>query len=117
MSARSTRPEARLGAVRVGGDESVVVMGVLNVSPESFYGGSVHRDRDALVRAGAAMARAGAAILDVGARSTAPYLDTAIDDAEEADRLAAAVHCLAGKVGLPVSADTARASAVRAALD
>jgi dihydropteroate synthase len=117
MFARSTRPEALLGAVRVGGDASVVVMGALNVSPESFYGGSVHRDRDALVRAGAAMARAGAAILDVGARSTAPYLDTAIDDAEEADRLAAAVHCLVGKVGLPVSADTARASAVRAALD
>jgi dihydropteroate synthase len=92
-------------------------MGALNVSPESFYGGSVHRDREALVRAGTAMARAGAAILDVGARATAPYLDTAIDDAEEADRLAAAVACLVAKVGVPVSADTARASAARAALD
>jgi dihydropteroate synthase len=92
-------------------------MGALNVSPESFYGGSVHRDRDALVRAGTAMARAGAVILDVGARATAPYLDTAIDDAEEADRLAVAVACLVAKVGVPVSADTARASAARAALD
>ena len=92
-------------------------MGALNVSPESFYGGSVHGDRDALVRAGAAMARAGAAILDVGARSTAPYLDTAIDDGAEADRLAAAVHALVTKVGLPVSADTARAASARAAID
>jgi dihydropteroate synthase len=92
-------------------------MGALNVSPESFYGGSVHRDRDALVRAGTAMARAGAVILDVGARSTAPYLETAIDDAEEADRLAAAVQVLVGKTGLPVSADTARVSVARAALD
>ena len=83
------RPEATLAGVRVGGDEPVVVMGALNVSPESFYGGSIHRDRDALVRAGAAMARAGAAILDVGARSTAPYLDTAIDERAEADHLAA----------------------------
>jgi dihydropteroate synthase len=116
-SVRSVRPEGLLAGVRVGGDQPVVVMGALNVSPESFYGGSVHRDRDALVRAGAAMARAGAVILDVGARSTAPYLETAIDDAEEADRLAAAVHSLVGKVGLPVSADTARASAARAALD
>jgi dihydropteroate synthase len=106
-----------LGGVRVGGDQPIVVMGALNVSPESFYGGSVHRDRDALVRAGAAMARAGAAILDVGARSTAPYLETAIDDGEEADRLAAAVHALVTKVGLPVSADTARAGVARAALD
>src|SRR5712691_9946571 len=98
--ARRDPAEAMLGAVRVGGDAAVVVMGALNVSPESFYGGSVHRDRDALVRAGAAMARAGAAILDVGARSTAPYLDTGIDDADEADRLAIAVHTLVTKIGL-----------------
>jgi dihydropteroate synthase len=108
---------AVLGDVRVGGGAPVVVMGALNVSPESFYAGSVHRDRDALVRAGTAMARAGAVILDVGARSTAPYLPTAIDDAEETDRLAAAVEALVTKVGLPVSADTARPAAARAALD
>lgn len=114
MSARS---EAFLGLVRVGGDASVVVMGALNVSPESFYGGSVHRDRDALVRAGAAMAKSGAALLDVGARSSAPYLETAIGDTEEAERLATAVHALVTKVGLPVSADTARGPAARAALD
>ena len=117
QSARSVRAEALLGSVRVGGDSPVVVMGALNVSPESFYGGSIHRDRDALVRAAAAMARAGAGLLDVGARSTAPYLETAIDDAEEADRLAGAVQCLVAKVGLPVSADTSRASVARAAVD
>jgi len=116
-SERTERAEALLGNVRVGGEHGVVVVGALNVSPESFYGGSVHRDRDALVRAGVAMARAGAVLLDVGARSTAPYLETGIDDAEEAERLAAAVHVLVGKVGIPVSADTARASVARAALD
>jgi dihydropteroate synthase len=63
------------------------------------------------------MARAGASILDVGARSTAPYLPTTLDDAEETDRLAAAVDALVAKVGLPVSADTARAGAARAALE
>jgi dihydropteroate synthase len=114
---RASLAEAVLGNVRVGGERAVVVIGALNVSPESFYGGSVHRDRDALVRAGAAMARAGAAILDVGARSTAPYLHTTVDDAEEMDRLASAVQFLVGKVGLPVSADTARPSAARAALE
>lgn len=117
MSTRSSRAEALLGSVRVGGDAPVVVMGALNVSPESFYGGSVHRDRDALVRAGAAMARAGAAIIDVGARSTAPYLTSAVDAVEEADRLAAAVEVLVAKVGVPVSADTSRAPAARAALE
>ena len=114
---RAGWPQATLGNVRVGGEQPVVVIGALNVSPESFYGGSVHRDRDTLVRAGTAMARAGAVLLDVGARSTAPYRETAIDDAEESDRLAGAVHVLVTKVGLPVSADTARASAALAALD
>lgn len=108
---------AFLGSVRVGGDAPVVVMGALNVSPESFYAGSVHRDREALVRAGTAMARAGATILDVGARSSAPYLPTAIDASEETERLAGAVETLVTKVGLPVSADTAQAAAARAALD
>ena len=114
---RAGWPQATLGNVRVGGEQPVVVIGALNVSPESFYGGSVHRDRDTLVRAGTAMARAGAVLLDVGARSTAPYRETAIDDAEESDRLAGAVHVLVTKVALPVSADTARASAALAALD
>jgi len=111
------RPEASLGGVRVGGAHPVAVMGALNVSPESFYAGSVHRDRDALVRAGVAMARAGAVILDVGARSTAPYRETEIGEREEAERLAGAVETLVAKVGLPVSADTARLAPARAALD
>ncbi len=116
-SQRGTRPEARLGTVWVGGERPVVVMGALNVSPESFYGGSVHRDAAALLRAATAMVEAGAAILDVGARSTAPYLETAVDDDEETARLTRAVELLAGKLGLPISADTARPAPARAALD
>ena len=64
-----------------------------------------------------AMAEAGAAFLDVGAMSTAPYLDTRVEEAEEAGRLARAVDLLVTKVGLPVSADTARLRPARAALD
>jgi dihydropteroate synthase len=113
----SARPEARLGTVSVGGERPVIVMGALNVSPESFYGGSVHRDAVALLRAATAMVDAGAAILDVGARSTAPYLETAVDDDEETARLARAIELLATKLGVPVSADTARPAPARAALD
>ena len=113
----AARPEARLGSVLVGGGHPVVVMGALNVSPESFYGGSVHRGATALLRAATAMVEAGAAILDVGARSTAPYLDTVIDDLEETARLTSAVELLASKLGVPISADTARPVPARAALD
>jgi dihydropteroate synthase len=117
LSDWAPRHEALLGGVRVGGQNRVVVMGALNVSPESFYGGSVHRDAAALLRAATSMVEAGAAILDVGARSTAPYLDTAIDDDEETTRLARAVELLRTKLGVPVSADTARPGPARAALD
>jgi dihydropteroate synthase len=106
-----------LGDVAVGTDLPVVLMGVLNVSPESFYRGSVHVDVDELLRAADAMIAGGAQILDVGAMSTAPYLSTRIDEAEEADRLARAVTALTAKFSVAVSADTTRSGPARAALE
>ena len=92
-------------------------MGVLNVSPESFHAGSVHTAGDALLGAALTMVEAGAALIDVGARSTAPYRETDISDADERARLARAVEVLASKLPVPISADTARPGPARAALD
>jgi dihydropteroate synthase len=92
-------------------------MGALNVSPESFHSGSVYREVGALVDAALEMVEAGAALIDVGARSTAPYLETAISDEEERRRLAAAVDALVAKVAVPISADTTRPEAARAAFE
>ena len=97
----------------------VVVMGVLNVSPESFYAGSVHRELDD-ARAGRARrwSRAGAAILDVGAR-----VDGAVPRDRDRRRGGGAIGWRGGrgawprKLAVPVSADTARAAPARAALD
>lgn len=108
---------ANLGGVTVGEGCPVALIGVLNVSPESFYPGSIYLAPDDLVRAAEAMVEAGAQILDVGAMSTAPYLPTRISEAEEADRLAAAVHLLATKLGAPISADTTRSGPARSALE
>lgn len=108
---------ASLGGVEVGDGLPVVVMGALNVSPESFHGASIHVDPSALLRAAERMVAAGAALVDVGARSTAPYLTTEIDEEEEARRLGRAVEVLAPKLAVPVSADTARALPARAALE
>jgi len=92
-------------------------MGVLNVSPESFHAGSVRAAADDLLSAALAMVEAGAVLIDVGARSTAPYLDTAITDEEERTRLARAIEVLAPKVPVPISADTSRPGPARAALE
>ena len=57
-------------------------MGVLNVSPESFHPGSVHAEADDLLSTALAMVEAGAGLIDIGARSTAPYWTTDISDEE-----------------------------------
>jgi len=108
---------AIVAGVSVGDGLDVAVVGALNVSPESFYSGSVVVDADRLLQAGEAMARAGAAWLDVGAMSTAPYLEARIPEALEADRLHWAVGLLTTKLGLPVSADVSRVGPARAALE
>ncbi len=108
---------AIVAGVSVGDGLDVAVVGALNVSPESFYSGSVVVDADRLLQAGEAMARAGAAWLDVGAMSTAPYLEARIPEAQEADRLRWAIGLLTTKLDLPVSADVSRVGPARAALE
>ena len=108
---------AALGDVTVGDDLRVAVAGVVNLSPESFHPDSVHTRGEDLLSVALGMVEAGAALIDVGARSTAPYLDTAISEAEERDRLARAVELLARRIPVPISADTARAEPARAALE
>ena len=108
---------AALGDVTVGDDLRVAVAGVVNLSPESFHPDSVHTRGEDLLSVALGMVEAGAALIDLGARSTAPYLDTAISEAEERDRLARAVELLARKIPVPISADTARPEPARAALE
>ena len=108
---------ATLAGVHLGDGLPVAVVGALNVGPGSFYAGSVVTRSDDLLRAAERMVSEGAAFLDVGARSTAPYLADTISTSEEAERLAWAIALLAGKLGVPISADTSRIEPARAALD
>ncbi len=108
---------ASLGDVIVGEGLPVAVMGVINVSPESFHRGSVRVSEDEILATALAMVDAGAALVDVGARSTAPYLETAITEETERARLGRAVEILARKIPVPISADTVRAGPARAALE
>jgi dihydropteroate synthase len=108
---------ACLAGITVGDGVNVAVMGALNVSPESFYRGSVATQDDELLRAAEAMVSAGAALLDVGAMSTAPYLEGTVSASEEAERLGHAVERLVKRLEIPVSADTSRHAPARAALE
>lgn len=112
-----TAPRGILGTVAVGGQAPVAILGALNLSPESFYAGSVHRGVDDLVRAALDMVEAGATMIDVGARSTAPYGMTTLDEAEEMARLLPAVGALARKLPVPISIDTTRVAVAARGLD
>src|SRR5258705_6158282 len=108
---------ALLAGVTLGRAVPVAVMGALNVSPESFHPGSVTTEGADLLAAALAMVDAGATLIDVGARSTAPYGTATVSDRDEQERLARAVETLAAKVPVPISADTTRPGPARAALD
>src|SRR5262245_34491387 len=108
---------AALAGVHLGDGLPVAVMGALNLGPGSFYAGSVVVRSDDLLRAAERMVAEGASLLDVGARSTAPYLSDAVSVSEETERLAWAVSLLAGKLDVAISADTSRVGPARAALD
>jgi dihydropteroate synthase len=108
---------ACLAGVTVGDGMDVAVMGALNVSPESFYRGSIAAHDDELLRVAEAMVSAGAKFLDVGAMSTAPYMEGTVSASEEAERLGHAVERLVKRIEVPISADTSRHAPARAALE
>lgn len=94
-----------------------LVMGVLNVTPDSFSDGGQFMDPAAAVAHAAEMAQQGADILDIGAESTRPYGDPVpVSTDDEKARLAPVLPEVV-KLGLPVSIDTIKASIATWALD
>jgi dihydropteroate synthase len=92
------------------------VMGILNVTPDSFSDGGRHADPAAAVDAAAAMVAAGAAIIDVGGESTRPGA-ARVPAAEQIDRVAPVVAAVAARFEVAVSIDTTLGPVARAALD
>lgn len=95
-------------------DRSLIV-GILNITPDSFSDGGVHADPGAAVAAAHRMRAAGADVLDVGGESTRPGAGTP-DEAEERRRVIPVIERLAAEVDLPISVDTRRAAVARAAI-
>ena len=90
------------------------VMGILNVTPDSFFDGGRHADPDRAVERGRMLAAEGADIVDVGGESTRPGA-RAVDASVEIARVVPVVEALAAE-GIPVSVDTSKPEVMRAAL-
>jgi dihydropteroate synthase len=91
------------------------IMGVLNVTPDSFSdGGRFDTVEKAVTQAGNLVAE-GADILDIGGESTRPFSDS-VSTNEEIDRVVPVIEKIAGQVDVPISIDTPKAEVARQAL-
>ena len=93
-----------------------VVMGVLNVTPDSFSDGGAFLDPDAACEHAVKMVEEGAGVIDIGGESTRPGAAEISADTELA-RILPVLHKLAGRITVPLSIDTRHASVARAALE
>lgn len=93
-----------------------LVMGIVNVTPDSFSDGGRHAQTDAAVAHGMRLAAEGADLLDVGGESTRPFSEP-VSAAEELRRVTEVVRRLAAESGLPVSIDTSKAAVAARAVE
>lgn len=93
-----------------------LLMGVVNVTPDSFFDGGRYLDAEAAVAHAVQLVEEGADLLDIGAESTRPGADS-VNEAEEHRRAIPVVTAVARAVTVPISIDTSKASVARAALD
>lgn len=96
--------------------ERPLIMGIVNVTPDSFYDGGRYARPEQAVAHAVELVRQGADILDVGAESTRPGA-CPVPEQDEIDRVIPVIEDLACRVTVPISVDTTKASVARLALE
>ena len=96
--------------------ERTLLMGVINVTPDSFSGDGLHLDVEAAVERALDMERDGADIIDIGGESTRPGAEW-LDSEEELGRVMPVLKLLLGRLKIPVSIDTNKSEVAEAAAD
>jgi len=96
--------------------QRTLVMGILNVTPDSFSDGGLYRDIEAAIERGAQMVADGADVVDVGGESSRPGAEPVVLE-EELSRVIPVIQALVERAGVPVSIDTYKPEVARAALD
>ncbi|MCG2742700.1 MAG: dihydropteroate synthase [Desulfobacteraceae bacterium] len=94
---------------------AVRIMGIINVTPDSFSDGGWYQDEVSIVAQADALVAAGADLLDVGGESTRPFAQP-VSEIEELRRVIPAIQAIRRKYSLPISIDTRKAEVARQAL-
>ncbi|MFI8715480.1 dihydropteroate synthase [Brevibacillus brevis] len=95
--------------------ERTLVMGILNVTPDSFSDGGRYVDVEAALAQARAMVEAGADLIDIGGESTRPGSE-AVDEATELDRVLPVIRMLSQELSVPLSIDTYKAAVAERAI-
>ncbi|GGD04516.1 dihydropteroate synthase [Thalassobacillus devorans] len=97
-------------------DKKTLIMGILNVTPDSFSDGGKFSDLEKAVEQAAAMERDGADIIDIGGESTRPGHDP-VSEREELERVLPVIKKLSSVLTIPISIDTYKAEVARQAVE
>lgn len=95
--------------------ERAIVMGVLNVTPDSFSDGGLWQEPGSAIKHALELVEEGAGILDIGGESSRPGA-TPVDESEEIRRVLPVIEALSRSTNVPISIDTAKPTVARAAL-
>ena len=107
----------KLGDLTVGRKNQVTIMGILNVSPESFYKKSIKSTKSGIEKLVCEMEENGADIIDIGGMSTAPYLKTIVSEKIESERITKTIKIIQNLSNIQISIDTCRATVAKDALE
>ena len=97
-------------------NDNAYIMGILNVTPDSFSDGGRYNSIDNALKHAERMINEGVGIIDVGGESTRPGY-TKISDDEEIERITPVIRAIKERFDIPVSADTYKSAVAKAALD
>ena len=105
----------RIGRKEFDTEHHTYIMGIVNITPDSFYADSRHKNPEEVLRTVLKMSEEGADLIDLGAESTRPG-HIPVSSSEEMDRLLPVLELIKKNVEIPVSVDTTKADVAREAL-
>jgi|RhiMethySRZTD1v2_1073278.scaffolds.fasta_scaffold180836_1 dihydropteroate synthase len=106
-----------LGKIDERRSKSILLMGVINASPDSYYKHSIATDYQSVAKRAKDLENEGADIVDIGAMSTAPNLESTVNLSIEKQRMRMAIEAVKESTSLPISVDTPRSEVAKLSVD